>query len=169
MIRAASLAAFLFGFWLLLSGHYTLWLTAAGAVCAILVAAVSSRLGVADEEGHPVERILPALLYWPWLVWEMLKSAVDVSLTILDPARPTVRGFFTIPAPQKTAVGVAAFANSITFTPGTIAVELDRDDEELLVHALNRSGEEGLRQGGMSRKASAAFEPEFTAQRGGEG
>ncbi len=155
MIRAASLAAFLFAFWLLLSGHYTPWLTVAGALAAVAVAAVAAASGLADEEGHPVERIPAALRYWPWLIAQMLKSAVEVSRLILRPGRPAIRGFFTIPAPQATAIGMATYANSITFTPGTIAVEFDRPDEELLVHALGPGGEEGLRAGGMSRRVLA--------------
>ena len=45
---------------------------------------------------------------------------------------------------QKTAVGTTIYANSITLTPGTITVEVNRHDNELLVHALTKAGADGL-------------------------
>ena len=55
---------------------------------------------------------------------------------------------------QKTGVGVATYANSITLTPGTITVEVNRRDSELLVHALTKAGADGLAAGEMDRRVT---------------
>jgi multicomponent Na+:H+ antiporter subunit E len=55
---------------------------------------------------------------------------------------------------QKTAVGIATYANSITLTPGTITVELKRRDGEFLVHALTEASAEGLESGEMDRRVT---------------
>ncbi len=155
--RAASLAAFLFAFWLLLSGHYSTWLVVSGAVAAIGVALLGMRMGVVDAEGHAVARLPAALTYGPWLVFEMLKSSVAVAGVILRPALPISPTMVRLPSPLRTPLGVATYANSITFTPGTITVEADHGDAGILVHALTEAGAESLGDGGMLRRV-ARFE-----------
>ena len=55
-------------------------------------------------------------------------------------------------ASQKTAAGVATYANSITLTPGTVTVGVNGRD--LTVHALVREGALDLEGGGMDRRVS---------------
>jgi len=153
-MRLVSLAISLFIFWVLLSGHFDAFLLGAGALTAILVAAAGRLFGYADEEGHPAELILPGLLYWPWLVKEIVVSALGVSKIILNPSLPISPRLLTIWPTQKTAVGVVTFANSITLTPGTITVEAERDRNNtryLVVHALTDETAAGLETGEMDR------------------
>ncbi len=154
MIRVFSLAAVLFVFWLLLSGHFTPFLITAGALVALLVAWLGTVLGYADEEGHPIELVGRGLLYWPWLVKEAAKSAIDVATIVVNPALPISPQLLRVKTSQKTAVGVATYANSITLTPGTITVEVNRRENELLVHALTKSGADGLVEGEMDRRVT---------------
>lgn len=151
LLRTLSLFVALFAFWLLLSGHYTVWLIGAGALVAAVVAAGGRRVGYGDREGHPVERIGTGLLYWPWLVVEILKSSLDVTKVILSGRTPEPR-FFTVDFGPRTPVGIATYANSITLTPGTITVEVDPVDHRFRVHALTAAGEAGVREGGMDRR-----------------
>lgn len=155
-MRSVSLTVSLFAFWLLLSGHYTAWLIGSGAVVALAVGWLGRRVGYGDREGHPVERIGSGLLYWPWLVVEILKSAWDVSRIILS-RRPLAPRFLDVPFSQKTPVGIATYANSITLTPGTVTVTVDPHDRIFRVHALTEQGEAIVRAGEMDRRV-AAFE-----------
>jgi len=154
-MRLVSLAVSLFFFWMLLSGHNDAFLLGAGALTAILAALVGLRFGYADEEGHPAELILPGLLYWPWLAKEIVKSALDVARIIVTPSLPISPHLLPVRPSQKTAVGVVTYANSITLTPGTITVEVDRRDRRLLVHALTDATAAGLESGDMDRRVSA--------------
>lgn len=157
-MRLVSLAIALFVFWVLLSGHTDAFLLGAGAITAILVAWLGVSFGYADEEGHPAELILPGFLYWPWLVKEIIVSALNVSRIIVTPSLPiSPRMFATLPT-QKTAVGVVTYANSITLTPGTITVEADRDAQNrrrFVVHALTVATAEGVLSGDMDRRVTA--------------
>ena len=153
-MRIVSLAAALFVFWLLLSGHFDLFLLSAGAITAIVVALVGRRIGYADAEGHPAELILPGLRYWPWLVFEIVKSTRDVARIILTPSLPISPRMIVVEPGQKTAVGVVTYANSITLTPGTITVGVDRGDHRFVVHALTEAGAEGVLSGDMDRRVS---------------
>jgi multicomponent Na+:H+ antiporter subunit E len=156
-MRIIGLAVALFCFWLLLSGHTTNWLIGAGAVTAILVALFGRRAGYADEEGFPLERVTGGVFYLPWLVVEIAKSALTVTGIILRPALPIAPRLVRVPAPQRTAVGLATYANSITLTPGTITIEVDRRRRELVVHALTAARAESVAEGEMGRRV-ARFE-----------
>lgn len=151
-MRYISLAAFLFAFWVALSGHYTPILIGAGAICSVLCVFASIRLRTADMEGHPVELLRPAVTYFPWLIWEIAKSAWTVTKIILHPRLPISPTMTTVGASQKSTAGIATYANSITLTPGTITVGVD--DRALTVHALTREGAIDLEDGAMDRRVT---------------
>jgi multicomponent Na+:H+ antiporter subunit E len=153
--RVLSLAGTLFLFWLALSGHYTPFLVVAGIVSSLAIAAFGLRMGYADEEGHPVGFLLRGLLYWPWLFVEIAKSAWDVARIVVNPRLPISPRLIRARASQRTAVGIATYANSITLTPGTITVEVHRRDHEFLVHALTAESAAGVAEGGMERRVTA--------------
>ena len=154
MIRILSLAAVLFVFWLLLSGHFTPFLVISGAVCALLIAWLGSVLGYGDEEGIPIELVPRGVFYWPWLVKEAARSALEVAAIVVNPDLPISPRLIRVKTSQKTLVGITIYANSITLTPGTITVEVNRHDNELLVHALTRAGADGLAKGEMDRRVT---------------
>jgi multicomponent Na+:H+ antiporter subunit E len=154
-MRRVSLFGFLFAFWLALSGHYTIMLIAVGAVTSALCVAAAARMGIDDAEGHPVHLLIPALTYYPWLGREIAKSAWGVAKIILDPRLPISPVMTVVKASQRTSLGVNAYANSITLTPGTITVGVSGND--LVVHALVREGALDLEQGAMDRRV-AQFE-----------
>lgn len=151
-ICAVSLAAFLYAFWLVLSGHYTPVLVIVGAAMAIICTLAAIRMRIADSEGHPVRLLRGALTYWPWLVWEIVKSAWGVSKVILNPHLPISPTMTVVKASQRTTVGIATYANSITLTPGTITVGVNGD--LLTVHALVLDGALDLEAGGMDARVS---------------
>jgi multicomponent Na+:H+ antiporter subunit E len=151
-MRMASLAVVLFLFWLALSGHYTTFLVGAGAACAVLCVFIAARMGVVDAEGHPVHLLRGALTYFPWLWWEIAKSAWAVTKLILNPRLPISPTMTQVAATQNTSVGVASYANSITLTPGTITTGVKGNI--LTVHALTRDGALDLEGGGMDARVT---------------
>jgi multicomponent Na+:H+ antiporter subunit E len=149
----ASLLFFLFGFWLLLSGIYTPFLVTAGALSALAIALLSRRMGLTDDEAHPIRLAWGAIVsYWPWLVWEIIKSSWDVARRILHPGLPISPTLVEFSPSQKTAVGLVTHANSITLTPGTISIEVEPG--RFLVHALTAEGAAGLAGSEMDRRCA---------------
>jgi multicomponent Na+:H+ antiporter subunit E len=154
-MRALSLFAFLLAFWLALSGHYTLFLVAMGIASATLVTFAAHQMRIIDNEGHPIHLLGRALTYFPWLAWEIAKSAWSVTVIILKPALPISPTMTVVRGRQRTSAGLATYANSITLTPGTITVGVHGN--ELTVHALTAAGARNLEEGGMDRRV-ARFE-----------
>ena len=153
MVRSLSAVLALFLFWLLLSGMFTPFLVAAGAGSAFVVMLFARRMDLVDHEGHPIHLAWWALFsYWPWLAWEIVKSGWDVMKRILHPQLPITPTLVEFAPSQQTEMGLVIHANSITLTPGTIAVEVEPG--RFLVHALTREGAAGLLSGEMDRRVT---------------
>ena len=151
-MRLLSLFVALFLFWLALSGHFTPFLMGAGLVCSALCVLAAHHMRAADGEGHPLQLFRRASTYFPWLVWEICKSCWAVTKIILDPRLPITATMTQVRATQRTTVGLATYANSITLTPGTITTGVKGDT--LTVHALVREGALDLEGGGMDARVT---------------
>lgn len=150
MILVLSLSISLFLFWLVLSGLYTPFLLMIGAVSAVAIALLARRMEIADREGHPVHLGLSAITYWPWLLKEIVKSALTVTRVILNPRLPISPTVVRFAPTQKTTPGVVTHANSITLTPGTVT--LDATHDAFIVHGLTREGAEGCIDSDMDQR-----------------
>lgn len=151
MLRSLAMLLVLYIYWLLLSGMFTPFLLAAGAGSAVAVWWLVRRMDLIDHEGFPIQLGLrPFLSYWPWLGGEILKSGWDVSKRILDPRLPISPTMVEFVPTQQTDLGLVIHANSITLTPGTIAIEVEPG--RFLVHALSAEGAAGLAGSEMDRR-----------------
>ena len=152
LLRGVSLVVVLGATWLLLSGHYEPLILVFGAISCAIVTLIAYRMEVVDYEGHPIQLgwRFPVFLFW--LGWEIVKANIDVAKRILNPRLPISPTVFTLDATQPTELGHVIYANSITLTPGTVTLQVDRD--RLEVHALTREAAEDLSRGEMDRRVS---------------
>jgi multicomponent Na+:H+ antiporter subunit E len=141
------------GFWLLLSGHYTILMLFFMVISVALVVWLNDRMESAKYQIDPVLRSVRIIHYIGWLVFETVKSSIDVAMRVwgLKPIKPAIRRF---PAPQKTELGKTIYANSITLTPGTLTIGLDNETNELLIHAIHEDLFKDIEEGTMERKVS---------------
>ncbi len=152
MLRAVSLFAVLFVTWLLLSGVYEPLIVGFGVASCLLAVLIARRMEIVDHEGHPVHLGWRAPLYWVWLGWEVVKSNIDVAKRIVSPGLPISPTVVTVKTSQSTELGQVTYANSITLTPGTISLRVDKDS--IYVHALSRDAAAALEQGEMDRRVT---------------
>ena len=148
-----SLFLLLFGFWLLLSGHYDFWLIGLGFISSVSAVLLARRMGIVDAEGLPLSMVPGLLRYVPWLFGTVIRANFDVARRILHPRLPITPRVIHVPVEQRTAPGQASYANSISLTPGTISLEVS--DDEIEVHALSEDAAEDLRSGEMGRRVAA--------------
>ena len=142
----------LLGIWLLWSGIYNSLLISLGGISCIFIAFVAIRLDINDNEGSVIGLAFRMITYLPWLIWVIAKANVDVTVRILRPRLRINPKLVEIEASQKTALGQATYANSITLTPGTVSVEVG--EGRILVHALTNESAEDLETGEMDRKVT---------------
>ncbi len=149
MLRAISIVAFLFVTWLLLSGHDDPLILAFGVFSCIVTALITRRMGLNDEEGHPIHLGWRVPVYWAWLFWAIIKANIDVAKRIINPRMPISPTLITLKTSQATELGQVIYANSITLTPGTVSLRVDKNTIE--VHALSEELAADLAKGTMDR------------------
>ncbi len=146
MPGAAGLVVVLGAFWLVLSGHYTVPLLVLGAASIGLVVWISQRMEIVDNE-QPI-RLSPSLPHYAaWLFGQVLIAAIRVTRLVWSP-RPALRPVVgRTDASGMSHLAQTIYANSITLTPGTLAMTVD--DESIEVHSLQPAGLNDLRRGAM--------------------
>ena len=85
-----------------------------------------------------------------WLGSAVLRSAVSVTRLAWAPHIPLRPVVESTPVPPMSGMAQVTCANSITFTPGTLA--LDLEDDAIAVHSLVPENVAQLRTGGMLRR-----------------
>jgi multicomponent Na+:H+ antiporter subunit E len=138
--------------WLVLSGIYKPLLVGLGLGSVLFTLWIALRM---DLFGNGGRRGL-ALLRWPaylaWLLWQIVQANLHVARLVFQPRRiaPCV---LKVPVSQASDFARATYANSVTLTPGTVSLMLDRD--VLTVHALDRHAADELLGGEMGRRVCA--------------
>jgi multicomponent Na+:H+ antiporter subunit E len=139
-------------FWLINSGHYSALMLSLGALSIALVIYIAHRMDVVDHESQPVHLSMKLPMYFLWLLKELVVSNIAVVKHIWLGNSSISPTFATITASQKTDMGKVIYANSITMTPGTVAVSLTGD--QIMVHALVKENIDDLKAGEMDRRVS---------------
>ena len=145
----AALALLLVAAWLLWSGIYKPLLLWLGAFSCVLSLYIAHRVGFFEQSTGL--HLLPRLPRFSlWLLVEIVKSSLEVVRLVLDPKLPISPTVVEIEAEPEGEIGQVLLANSITLTPGTVA--LDVFDNRLLVHCITREGAEAIEAGDANRR-----------------
>jgi len=91
---------------------------------------------------HPHRYWYFVIHYIPRFLWECLKANIDVAYRVLHPNMPIKPGIVKVKTGLKTDTALTFLANSITLTPGTMTVDIDRDNGILYIHWINVSDKE---------------------------
>ena len=151
MIQTIRLTVTMACLWLMLSGMFKTQLLVLGVMSVVLVVFLANRMRVLEHRGQPIYfRFLHIFEYWGWLLYQILLSNIDVTKRVWSPElniKPTLR---RVTATPDTELGRVVYANSITLTPGTTAINFTPDDD-ILVHALHEDSLVELEAGDMAR------------------
>jgi len=90
--------------------------------------------------GITLKKITYFLLYIPVFFWEMVKANFDVAYRVVHPKMPIRPGIVQIKTNLKSDVAKLILGNSITLTPGTLTIEIVKDN--LLIHWINVKSED---------------------------
>lgn len=137
--------------WLLLSGYFEPLLLGLGLASCLFVLFIAHRMDAVDFQGSVVRlRFFQMLLYWAWLIREIVKTSIAVTKSILSPNMAISPNIVKVTASEASDLGLVIYANSITLTPGTISIDIT--DQEITVHALTRDFGKDLVADKMDRR-----------------
>ncbi|NKE35053.1 monovalent cation/H+ antiporter subunit E [Natronococcus sp. JC468] len=146
-----------YGFYMIL-GDPTYWFDwATGAAVAGIVAATLANVTFTfplDRVQSPLRTVRFAL-YIPYLLYEIVKANLAISVVILRPSMPIDPKLTRVDARVRSGLPLLALANSITLTPGTLTVRAD--DQRLIVHSLIAGAREDLFDGSLERAVRFVF------------
>ncbi|ABZ77902.1 cation antiporter [Shewanella halifaxensis HAW-EB4] len=150
--HALSLFLTLSLFWWINSNYSNALLLSLGAASILLVLYIANRMDVIDDESQPIHLSAKMPGYMLWLAKEIVVANISVVKHIWlgnSSISPTLA---TIDATQRTDLGKVIYANSITLTPGTVAVGLV--DDQIIIHALSKDNIDTLKAGKMDRRVT---------------
>lgn len=152
MARLVTLLVLLAATWLLWSGLYKPLLLGLGAFSCLLVVYLVRRMDAVDRDVFPVHFRPGMVAYWFWLLKEIVKSNLEVARIVVSPSLPISPTVVEIDMLAESEFAQAVLGNSITLTPGTVTLDIDRG--RAMVHALTREGAEALQEGEMNRRVA---------------
>lgn len=134
----------LFVLWIIFNGRITVEIIIFGLlICGIIFAFMCRYMEHSLAKEILFMKKIPLALVYAWvLIKEIVKANVDVLKLITSfkvEAEPILVRFKTT---LKTKTAKVILANSITLTPGTITVSLEKD--EFLVHCMDKDFSKGL-------------------------
>lgn len=86
---------------------------------------------------HPLRYWYFLIYYLPIFLWECFKANVDIAYRVLHPKLPINPGIVKVKTSLKTDTALTFLANSITLTPGTMSIDVDKDNGILYVHWID--------------------------------
>jgi multicomponent Na+:H+ antiporter subunit E len=93
-----------------------------------------------------LRRVGNGIAFIGFFTWELILANMWVAWEIITPRFHMRPGIIRVPIRAETDVEIMLLANLISFTPGTLSLEVDDDRTALYVHGLNVSTPERFRE-----------------------
>ncbi|MDP3730584.1 MAG: Na+/H+ antiporter subunit E [Candidatus Omnitrophota bacterium] len=121
-----------------------------GILVSLFITFMTKDLAAQTGEKKDLKRYSPLamlkraawFLYYIFVfLWECLKANVDVAYRVLHPDMPIRPGTVKVKVGLRSDIGLTFLANSITLTPGTTSVDIDKEKGYLYVHWIYVRGD----------------------------
>ncbi|MBC8312708.1 MAG: Na+/H+ antiporter subunit E [Candidatus Cloacimonetes bacterium] len=123
--------------WILITVKFTIPSLLVGLVFSIVTAIVAGEILIITERKFHLNRIIYTIAYILKLFWEMLKANLHVAYIVIHPKLPVKPGIVKIKTKLKRDSALTMLANSITLTPGTLTVDIDKENQILYIHWID--------------------------------
>lgn len=132
--RKGFLVFLIFAIWLILAGTET-YSIVVGLVCSVLIVLFFGDINIQNEWNFKKPlRYLWFFYYAIIFIYEVIKANLDVAYRILLSDMPIKPGIVKVKTNLRTDAGLTILANSITLTPGTLSVDIDKENGYIYVH-----------------------------------
>ena len=110
-----------------------------GMFVALLVAFLTGDLFIQRPYAlkNPMRYVYFIFYYLPMFLWEVIKANIDVAYRVLHPSIPINPGIVKVKTILRSDTAPTFLANSITLTPGTLSIDIDKDNGILYVHWID--------------------------------
>lgn len=77
------------------------------------------------------------ICYLLLFLWECIKSNIDGAYRVTHPDLPITPGIVKVKTHLKSDIGLTFLANSLTLRPGTMTIDVDKENGFLYVHWMH--------------------------------
>jgi len=148
----------LYAFWIVLSGRFDYFHLSLGIIaCAIVAHASHDLLFNETRAKNVLSQSIRFVKYLPWHIYQIILAGIYVSYLALHPKMSMLIDPHIVRFKTKLTkdLSLMTFSNSITLTPGTITVLIEKGD--FYVHAIDKKVAEDLLTGEMEDKVAHVF------------
>ncbi len=131
--------------WMMLNNKVTLGIFVFGLILGILIPIVTAPYW----PSQPKLKNFPMMAeYVAVVLWDIVVANFVVAWTILFMRNRDIHStWVTIPLEIRTPEAITVLAGTITMTPGTVSADTSADGRSLLVHCLNTTDADAVRDG----------------------
>ncbi|MBO8131648.1 MAG: Na+/H+ antiporter subunit E [Candidatus Marinimicrobia bacterium] len=124
--------------WVALTSIRDLQEVVAGIFIALIVSLLAGGFFIQEKSrGRLLKRIFYGVIYIFKFLWEMFKANLHVAYIVINPKLPIKPGIVKIKSKLSKDTGLTALSNSITLTPGTLTVDINKEKGELYIHWID--------------------------------
>ncbi len=120
--------------WFLITLNFNLAGIIFGVILSLITAIFAGGILIVTKRKFHLGRIIYTIAYIIKLFWEMLKANFNVAWIVIHPELPVKPGIVRVKTKLKRDSALTMLANSITLTPGTLTVDINKDKNVLYVH-----------------------------------
>lgn len=125
--------------YLLLAGFYVDELILGSVISAVLTGILVKTVAYEIDGTIFINLVKFIVLYIPIFVIQLILANLDIAKRVLSPKIPLNPGIVKVPTKIKSDLGKLTLANSITLTPGTLSLDVDKD--VVFVHTVEVKGD----------------------------
>jgi len=93
-------------------------------------------MGEAAGARRYVRRLPRLLAFVPFYIGEIAQGSLQVAWDVVTPNRNRQPGIVALPLDAETDVEITLLANLVTFTPGTLTLDVTEDRRHLVIHGM---------------------------------
>lgn len=129
--------------WTLLQNEVSAGMAVFGIILGIIIPILTARWWPDRPQSLRVGKMLS---YCILVMWDILIANVEVAWIVLTKRNANMRpAWVVIPLDLRSPEAITILAGTITLTPGTVSADLSNEGHSLLVHALDASNPDAVR------------------------
>ncbi|MGD9295400.1 MAG: Na+/H+ antiporter subunit E [Roseobacter sp.] len=129
--------------WVMLQNDVSAGMVVFGVILGIIIPRITAVWWPDRPQGFRAGKMLSYCLL---VIWDIIVANVQVAWIILTKSNAQIRpSWVEVPLDLRTPEAITILAGTITLTPGTVSADLSNEGRSLLVHALDTSDPESIR------------------------
>lgn len=99
-----------------------------------------------DEARAHLRRVPLMLVFLFYYAWQVIASSFRIAWEVVTPRAHRRPGIIRVPLDARTDLEIGLLVSLVTFTPGTLALDLSKDRKTIVVHDMFLDDPQAARQ-----------------------